>query len=205
VDLKSARWQALSLGLYVPAWMRARYPKIPSVGNFDYETFDPPHWRNNYPNPAFDLRTPGDTYWAAKKVMAFSDEAIRALVNLAQYTDLRAADWVTECLIKRRDKIGQAFLDEVLPLDDFAVKGGKLVFEDLAVRYRIRQPKEYRVQWFEFDNTSGNKTPIAEAANFSVPKPGAAYVAAEIRSGDPRKTVTVYLRGNTVVGIDRTW
>jgi hypothetical protein len=137
--------------------------------------------------------------------MAFSDEAIRALVNLAQYTDLRAADWVTECLIKRRDKIGQAFLDEVLPLDDFAVKGGKLVFEDLAVRYRIRQPKEYQVQWFEFDNTSGNKTPIAEAANFSVPKPGAAYVAAEIRSGDPRKTVTVYLRGNTVVGIDRTW
>jgi hypothetical protein len=205
VDLKDAGWQALSLGFYLPAWMRVHYRKIPSVGNLDYQTFDPPHWRNNYPNPAFDLRTPGDTYWAAKKVMAFSDEAIRAIVKTAQYSDPLAADWVVECLIQRRDRIGRAFLDEVLPLDDFAVNGGKLVFEDLAVRYRIRQPKEYMVRWFEFDNVTGQKTPMTHAAGFNVPASAAAYLAAEIRSDDAGRTVTVFLRGNTVAGIDRTW
>ena len=205
VDLKEARWQALSLGLYLPAWLRARYRKIPAVGNLDYQTFDPPHWRNNYPNPAFDLRTPGDTYWGAKKVMAFTDEAIRALVQTAEYSDTQAAEWVAECLIQRRDRIGRAFLDEVLPLEGFAVTRGKLIFEDLAVRYRMRQPKEYVARWFEFDNSSGQKTPITGAAGFSVPNSASAYVAAEIHSDDPRKTVTVFLRGDTVVGIDRTW
>jgi hypothetical protein len=33
----------------------------------------------------------------------------------------------------------------------------------------------------------------------------AEYLAAEIRAEDPAKTVTVYLRGTQVVGIDRTW
>ena len=86
-DFKPAAWQFLSLGLYVPGWMRADYPHIPEVGHLEYETFDPENWRNNYPNPAFDLRTPGDTYWAAKKVMSFSDEAIRAIVETGQYSD----------------------------------------------------------------------------------------------------------------------
>jgi len=39
------------------------------------------------------LRTPGDTYWAAKKVMAFSDNAIRAILRTGQYEDARAVEW----------------------------------------------------------------------------------------------------------------
>ena len=32
------------LGLYTPAWMRAKYPDLPAVGAFDSETFEPEKW-----------------------------------------------------------------------------------------------------------------------------------------------------------------
>jgi hypothetical protein len=204
-DFKPAAWQFLSLGLYVPAWMGADYPHLPEAGHLEYETFDPEHWRNNYPNPAFDMRTPGDTYWAAKKVMAFRDEDIRAIVAAGRFSDARAAEWIARCLIERRRRIGRAFLNDVLALDEFSVKDGKLTFADLAVRYGFRAPRQYSVHWAAFDNRTGARTPIAGAAGLDVPQSPSEYVAAMIRSDDPRQTVTVYLRGESVVGIDRTW
>ena len=203
-DFKPAAWQFLSLGLYVPEWMRATYPHIPEVGHFEYETFDPEKWKNNYPNPAFALRTPGDTYWAAKKVMAFSDEAIRAIVATAQYSDPRATDWIVKCLIERRNKIGRAFFADSLPLDNFAVRAGKLAFEDLAVKYGFESPRNYSVEWSEFDNQTGKRTPITGAAGFDLPATASPICVAEIRAADPNKRVIVYLRGDQVVGIDRT-
>ncbi|HWB83863.1 MAG TPA: hypothetical protein VG675_06965 [Bryobacteraceae bacterium] len=209
-DFKPAAWQFLSLGLDVPAWMRANYPHLPEVGHLEYKTFNPEHWRSNYPNPAFDQRTPGDTYWAAKKVMAFSDRDLSAIVDTAQFTNPRAAEWVTRCLIERRDKIGRAFFQDVLPLDDFAVRGGVLHFDDLAVRYHFRGPQEHSVNWFNFDNHSGSKTPVSNASGFTVPRVAEGrYLAAVIHGPNPRQTVTVYLRqeasGEKVVGIGRTW
>ncbi len=204
-DFKPAAWQFLSLGLYVPAWMRADYPDLPAVGHLEFKTFDPERWRNNYPNPAFDLRTPGDTFWAAKKVMAFTDEEIRAVVATAQYSNPRAARWVARCLIERRNRIGRAFFEDVLPLDGFAMRGGRLEFEDLAVKFGFHVAREYSVQWSEFDNQTGRVRRIPQAVSLTVPRSPAAYLMADIRSDDPARTVSVYLRGNTVVGIDRSW
>jgi hypothetical protein len=204
-DFKPAAWQFLSLGLYVPSWMRADYPHIRAAGHLDYETFDPVRWKNNYPNPAFDLRTPGDTWWAAKKVMEFSDDAIHALVRTGEFTDPDAADWIARCLIERRNKIGRAFLDQVLPLDNFAVNNGKLAFDDLAVKYGFRAPVNYSIQWSTFDNAANRKTPIPGAVAMDLPRDPAPYLAADLRSGDPGKTVTVFLSHDKVVGIDRTW
>ena len=204
-DFKPAAWQFLSLGLYVPSWMRADYPHTPEIGHLEYETFDPENWRNNYPNPAFELRTPGDTYWAAKKVMAFRDEDIRAIVGTAQYSDPRAAEWTVKCLIERRNRIGRTFFQDVLAIDDFAVKDGRLVFDDLAVKYGFLPARGYTFAWSDFHNATGKSTPIAGAADATVPQTASAFVVAEIRSGDPRKTVRVYLRNDKVVGLERTW
>jgi hypothetical protein len=204
-DFKPAVWQFLSLGLYLPAWMRADYPDIPAVGRFEYETFEPEHWKNNYPNPAFDLRTPGDTFWAAKKVMAIGDEAIRAVMATAQFTDARAGDWIARCLIERRNRIGRAFFEDVLPLDNFSVRAGRLAFDDLAVKYGFRTSRQCSVRWSVFDNLSNKTAAIAGATSFDVPRTAAKYLAAHIQADDPRKTVTVFLRQNSVVGIDRTW
>lgn len=137
--------------------------------------------------------------------MAFSERDIRAIVRTAQYSDPRAADWVAKCLIERRDKIGRAFFEDVLPLDDFALRGGKLTFDNLAVRYGFREPPVYSVQWLEYDNRTGTRTAISGAASFDVPRMNMAYLAATIQAGDPHQTVTVYLHDNSIVGIDRTW
>ena len=89
--------------------------QLPEVGRFEYENFNPRIWRNNYPAPAFELHNPGDAFWGAKKAMAFSDDAIHAILSTAQYSDPRTAEWVVKCLIERRTKIGRAFFEDVLP------------------------------------------------------------------------------------------
>jgi hypothetical protein len=205
-ETRPAALQFLTLGLYVPEWMRADYPHLPEIGNFDYKTFYPEDWRSNYPNPAFDQHTPGDDYWAARKVMAFSDQAIRAIVETGQYSDPRAVEWAAKCLIERRNRIGRTFFNRILALDNFVVRHGKLAFDDLAVMYGFHAARQYSVRWSTFDNETGRLSPIAAAAGFDLPaEASAGYRAARIQADDPRQTVTVYLRGQTIAGIDRTW
>ena len=92
------------------------------------------------------------------------------------------------------------------PLNDVDLGGGgKLAFEDLAVKYGFHDRRAYSLQWSEFDNLANRKAPIAGATSIDVPRVQSAYLAADIRTEDPRKAVTVYLRGGAVVGIDRTW
>lgn len=211
---KPAAVQMFTLGLYVPRWMRANYPDIPAVGRFEAEVFDPEKWVSHYYNPAFANRLPDDAFWAAKQVMAFTDEQIRAIVKTGQYTDPRAEDWIAQCLIKRRDKIGKAFFARVLPLDRFAVKDGRLVFEDLAVNHGLIASRDYTVEWSRFNNDTEQNEPLPGQTTLAVPQQlreasAGEYFAARIHGDDKQKTVTVYLRKKTgeveVVGVDRTW
>ena len=68
----------------------------------------PEQWRPRVPNPAYVRSRPDDTFWAARKLMAISDELIRAAVKAGQYTDPRAEQFLADALIERRDKIGRA-------------------------------------------------------------------------------------------------
>ena len=211
---KPAAVQILTLGFYVPEWAKTYYPDFPSVGRFESTMFDPEEWKPNYPNPAFDNRLPDDTFWAAKQVMTFSDEQIRAIVKTGEYSDPEAEKWVADCLIARRDKIGKAFFAKVLPLDRFAVREGRLIFEDLASKHGLIPSRDYTVQWSRFDNEKERKSPLPGETGFALPRPlleGAAgsYFAADIHGGDTKKTVTVYLRKKSdrveVVGVDHAW
>jgi hypothetical protein len=192
--------QFLTLGLAVPKWARSKYPDLPATGAFEYEVFSPERWVPEYPNPAFSNLNPDDAFWAAKQVMAFTPEEIRAVVKTGEYSDPRAEDWVVRCLVERRDKVGLAFFARVLPLDRFKVRGGRLEFQDLAaVHFGMEQ--NYTAQWFAFDNRTGRRTAIPGAAGFEVPKNAPEYVAAEIRGRRPGQSVLVYVRdGSQVVG-----
>ena len=64
--------------------MRAKYPDLPSVGRFESETFDPEEWTPLYELAPFANRLPDDTFWAARQVMAFTDEDIRAIVEIGE-------------------------------------------------------------------------------------------------------------------------
>ncbi len=213
-ELKPALAQIATLGIWSPRWMRDRYIKHPALGMIEYPSFEPEQWKPNYPNPAFQNRLPADEFWAAKKVMAFSDEAISAIVKEAKFTDQYAEDLLTDYLIKRRDKIGEVYFAKVLPLDSFKVSQGRLEFEDLQIKYELVDNRDYQVEWSSFDNNSEERTPIGGATSFRLPDSalGAAngsFFAAKIEAEDKDKTVLVYLRkersGFKVTGIERSW
>jgi hypothetical protein len=157
-------WRTLAtLGLYTRPWMRIAYPDVPSsVGRFEAEAFSPLGWKPEYPNPAFDNMRADDAFWAARIVSRFSDEAVRAIVDKARYSDPRATGYLTETLIARRDKVVHAWITGVNPLADFAVTGaGDLVFENAAVVAGAATPAEsYDIQVARFDNTSNATTPM---------------------------------------------
>jgi hypothetical protein len=202
---RPAAIQFLTLGLYVPAWARAHYPYYSSVGRMQWDNFEPEAWVPNYPNRAFLNRLPDDNYWAAKKVAALRDEDIRAIVATGQYSDKEAENWVAECLIRRRDKIARVYFNQILPLDYFAVRDGRLEWEDLGSKYGVAPERSYNVRWARWDNDTETSHPIAGASGPGVPRRDMPWLAATIDAGNSKQTVTVYLRRNSVVGIERTW
>ena len=213
-DLDTALKNIAGLGGYAPAWQRANYPRLPGVGRFECEVFDPGRWTTEEEIAAFENRLPDDTYWAARQVLAFSDDDIRAIVAAAEYGDPAAAQWIGDCLITRRDKIGRAYLGKVLPLDDFAIVDGRLHFVDLEVRHGFVPERVYSLQWSRFDNVTHETEAIAGATGRAIPETRETteeveYLAVEIRATDVDAFVTAYVRRSAdsvvVVGIDRTW
>ena len=213
-DFKPAVAQMLTLGIYTPRWMRARFKRSRALGMLEYPSFDPERFKPNYPSPAFENRLPDDEFWAAKKVMAFTDEQIRAVVKAAQYSDPADEELLGNYLIGRRDKIGRTYFAKVLPLDRFRVTENELKFDDLEVSYGFRDSRNHSVEWSLFDNESEEHTPIPDASGFQLPKRitdgrEGSYFAALITGEEPTKTVVVYLRkeapGLKVVGVERSW
>jgi len=211
---KRAVVQAVTLGLYVPRWERSDYPNLRGVGLFDAWSFDPLEWKPEVPNPAFLMMDKADAFWAAKQVAAFSDDEIRAIVATGELSDQRAADWIADCLIKRRDKIAQAWFSKVLALDRFRVADGRLAFDDLSSSYWSGTPRSYDVHWSTYDNDHGVLTPVPNASGTKLPPAPSAteYLAATIQctadSGESCPApVTVYVRRSgaefQVIGIDR--
>ena len=149
-----------TLGLYVRPWILVDYPDVaPSVGRFEAEFFDPVQWRPEYPNPAFDLMRPEDAFWAARLVAKFSDEAIRAIVAKARYSEPAAAEYISDTLIKRRDKVLKTWLTGVNPIVDPRLSAsGTLTFENAAVGAGVATaPTAYVLTWSKFDNATGTQ------------------------------------------------
>jgi hypothetical protein len=202
------------LGVYSADWMRAKYPDFPAVGRFESATFEPDKWTTLYEIAPFDNRLPDDTFWAAKQVMAFTDEEIRAIVQVARYSDPAAERWIVDSLIERRHRIGRTYFARVLPLDDFAIVGNELRFTDLAVKYGFAAARSIRVDWSGFDNQAGKPTMRVGAEGVAVPAevtslPPGSYAVARLAEEGARTVVNVYLRsgsgGLRVMGIDREW
>ncbi len=215
-NLKTALKNVGTMGVVAPAWAREAFPRVRGVGRFGAEAFDPDTWTADTHFVTWANRLPDDLYWGAKLVMSFTDEEIRAIVNTGAYTDERAAPWIAETLIQRRDKIGRAFFAKVLPVDNFRIEGGRLAFDDLMVEYGLGEPREIQFQWMEFDNIretsrfidfdSGD--PLAVPAAVSAAAEGS-YFAVNLEGDVAGMNAMVYLRragaGLEVVGVDRNW
>jgi hypothetical protein len=170
----------LSLGLWVRPWIKVDYPRFPSIGNLEAAYFWPDKWKPEYPNAAFDNARPDDLFWAAARVMAISDEAIRAVVESAEYSDQGAANYMGDVIIARRDKVGLQWLTGVNPLSGFALdESGTLTFTNVAfTTERASAPEGYELSWATFDNATGTSTRV-----------GAATPTTEARAVAPREAL----------------
>ena len=217
-----------TFGLYIRPWILVDYWEgAKSVGRFEGEFFDPVKWRPEYPNPAFDNMTPDDAFWAARLVAKFSDEAIRAVVAKARYSEPGAAEHIAATLIKRRDKVLRAWLTGVNPLVNAKLRAdGILTFENAAVDAGIAMPPtSYRLTWSRFDNATGETTSAIEGGivggpngvtepRLDTPKPllDSAFLRVSVRAIHPdypawSNPVTFTFRRNgtqwETVGLDR--
>ena len=108
---------------------------------------------------------PDDAFWAARRVAAFDDELIRAIVHTGQFSNAAAEQHLADSLIKRRDKIAAAYLAAVNPIVNARLSdSGDLTFDNAAVdAHAAAAPAEYRSEWFQFNNTTGESRALGRA------------------------------------------
>jgi hypothetical protein len=153
----------IGFGFYKRDWMSAKWPSDPTIGNIEADVFDPATWKTEYPNPAYNQMDAADAFWAASIVSKFTDTMIRGIVEEGRLSNSDAAAYLTDVIIKRRDKTVRWGITATNPVDRFEIQGGAtpaLTFDNAAVRLRLvpEQPR-YVVRWASFDNTTGTIQP----------------------------------------------
>jgi hypothetical protein len=204
-----------SLGFYIQPWQTVKYTEYPAIGRFEGDQFNPEAWKSRVPAAAVLRAREDDDFWAARRVMAFSDELIRALVKTGQYSDPKAEQHLADVLIKRRNKIGQAYLTRLNSLVNFSLNASDvLTFENAAVKSgAAKVPSSYAATWSAFDNNTGATQPLGEtkgtseyiAAPSGLPAEPGTYITAEVQAieaspASPGKPVQVYF-----CRLDRSW
>ena len=175
------------------------------------------------PTAAFLRARADDTFWAARRVMEFSDSMIRAVVESGAYSDPHAVQLLADVLIQRRDKIGRAYLTAINPVVDVSLAAdGVLTFDNAAVDAGVAPAPAggYVVQWARFDNGTGGITDLGTStagadgrtqAPQRLPSEPGAYVRLQIRAVRPPEPswsapVTVFFRRADqwrLVGLER--
>src|SRR5262245_3837087 len=219
-----------TLGLWTRDWTRVKYPSSPALGNIEGDFFQPMRWKTEYPQPAFDQMDAADAFWAASIAARFDDRMIKAIVETGGLSDPADAQYLTDVIIKRRDKVVACWIAQSNPLDRFAVAGSaasaELTFDNAAVRLKAAKPgATYTVAWMALDNIEGVPRPVGaevtlDAQRVALPASawgpadgnGFRYAIASIKTvdaGHPQWAapvrVTIRDRGGKidVVGIER--
>ena len=161
-------WKAAgTFGIWSRPYLHTDFPYYPAVGNIEADYFRPDLWRPEYSNAAFLHIDAADAFWAARIVSRFSDEIVREVVGTAQISDPEAEAYLTEVLLRRRDKVVDYFITLTNPLDEFEVAGSgaslALRWDNAAVRVGAASDEvSYGVRWSSFDNRSGGESRISD-------------------------------------------
>ena len=157
-----SRKRLFTFGFALSPWQTVPYGDYASVGRFEGDRFDPTTWKPHTPTTAYVDMRPDDAFWAARRVMAFSDDLIRAAVKTGGLTEKGAEEYFADALIKRRNAIGRVYLTAVNPVVDPKLNAtGLLTFGNAALQYGLAEaPELYKAAWFTFDNATGATAPI---------------------------------------------
>jgi hypothetical protein len=212
--------RVLSFGFKVPVWRTQDYFESPAIGRLprDHSKWDPETWWPHITNAAFRHMRPDDTFWAATKLAAISEDMIRAAVAEGKFGDAEAEEFLARAIIDRRLRILQTFLPKVNPTVDPELDAkGRLTFRNAASDAAVadRAPG-YRALWYTFDNLNNTATLVATTEETQSPMPMPAmppseYIQVDIAAiGGPEpwnRPVSAYFRRNaagwTLVGFER--
>jgi hypothetical protein len=182
-----SRKRLLTLGFGLSPWQTVDYVEYPSVGKFEGKVFDPRDWRPQTPTTAYMELRDDDAFWAARRIAAFTDDMIRAVVHTGQFSDPAAEKYLADVLIQRREKIKSIYLTAVNPIVDPRLDGKGLTFGNAAIDGGVAQaPVTYRASWMVFDNATGATRPLSEttSATTTIEAPGtlpaSGFVAVDI-------------------------
>ena len=192
-----------TLGFDLEPWQTTRYEDNRAIGRFEATRFDPLTWKPRVATAAFLRARADDSFWAARRVMAFGDEMIRALVKTGHYSDPKAEQLLASVLIQRRDKIGRAYLPAINPVIDVALDAaGTLTFGNAAVSAGVAPapPGGYAIEWSRFDNTTGQ---IGAAIGSSTAGPDGRSTAPAPLPSEPGAFIVVQIRA--VQAVTAAW
>ena len=221
-DGSPSRRRLFTLGFGFSPWQTADYEPYPAVGRFEADAFAPETWKPRAPTAAYYEMRDDDAFWAARRVMSFSDDLIRAIIKTGEFSDAQAEKYLGDVLIKRRDKIGRTYLTKINPIVDPALDAsGVLSFGNAAVQHRLAEPPaSYRAAWSTFDNATGESRPLGQTTGARAPiqapsglpaAPGA-YVRVDLSADHPnhpswKEPVRAYFvrqsTGWKLVGLER--
>jgi hypothetical protein len=210
-----------SFGFALSPWQTIPYVEYPSVGKFEGDRFDPTKWRPQTPTTAYMETRADDAFWAARRVVAFTDELIRAAVHVGQFSDPAAEKLLGDVLIKRRNKIASVYMTAVNPIVSPRLDAtGRLTFDNAAVAAGVaKAPTAYHASWMLFDNATEQTRPLSTTdggtttmeAPSGLPAGADSMVAIDISADSEhaswKKPIRTYFRkdasGWKLVGLER--
>ncbi len=140
-----------TLGVIRQPWEERRLPWLRGVGMLETDLYDPGAWKSSSPayRPIYAADR-FDKFWAAKIIIRFTRDQIRAVVDAARLSDPRAAEWITDALIVRQRKTARYWFERVNPLDEFVLTDDTLCFKDLSIAHAFEPARttQYRVTAF---------------------------------------------------------
>ncbi len=158
LDPAAVKRNMVTFGLRTPAYHKIEWPDFPefeSIGRWESEHYEPDQWRNDYPNPAFLRMTDRDAFWAAKIIMAFTPEELRAIVRTGEYSYAPAEQYFADVLIARQRKTASHYMSRLNPIDRFEATSDELRFVNLAVEHGFGGAgTTYQVEWSVYDNAA---------------------------------------------------
>ena len=218
----TTRKRFFSFGFALSPWQTIDYVEYPSVGKFEGDRFDPRKWRPQIPTPAYVELRDDDAFWAARRVVAFTDDLIRAAVHTGEFSDPAAEKYLADVLIKRRDKIASVYLTAVNPIVSLRLDANnRLTFENAAVAAGVAKGAvTYRASWALFDNATGQTRPLSETqsatttieAPSGLPTAAGSFIEVSISADNPayptwKQPIRTHFRrqsdGWKLVGLER--